>query len=133
MTVVYVDSSALLKRVLIEPQSDALAQALLTHHVEGDLLVSSSLAWVEIWRGLRRLGIADLADTVAKATAGIAEYPVTTQTFLLARMIGTDLLRTLDALHLAAAVSVGAEQVVTYDERLSEAARDVGLAVLAPV
>ena len=133
MTVVYLDSSALLKRVLIEPQSDALTQALKARHGQGDLLVSSSLAWVEIWRGLRRLGIEDVADTVAGATAGIAEYPVTTQTFLLARMIGTDLLRTLDALHLAAAVSVGAEQVVTYDERLSEAARGMGLGVLAPV
>jgi uncharacterized protein len=132
LTVVYVDSSALLKRVLIEPQSDALTQALNTHHGEGDLLVSSSLAWVEIWRGLRRLGIQDLADSVASATAGIAEYPVSAQTFLLARSIGTDLLRTLDALHLAAAVSVGAEQVMTYDERLSEAARGVGLAILTP-
>ena len=133
MTVIYVDSSALLKRVLIEPQSEALTQALRTHHGEGDLLVSSSLAWVEIWRGLRRLGIEDLADTVASTTAGIAEYPVSTQTFLLARTIGTDLLRTLDALHLAAAVSVGAEQVMTYDERLSEAARGLGLTILTPV
>ena len=133
MTVVYLDSSALLKRVLIEPQSDALTQVLKDHHGAGDLLVSSSLAWVEIWRGLRRLGIEDVADTVASATAVIAEYPVAPQTFLLARTIGTDLLRTLDALHLAAAMSVGAEQVVTYDERLAEAARGLGLAVLAPV
>lgn len=132
MTIVYVDSSALLKRVLVEPQSEALADALLAAHVGGDLLASSSLAWVEIWRSLRRLGRTDLADTVGRATSGIAEYPVTPQTFLLARTVGTHLLRTLDALHLGAAVGLGAQQVVTYDERLADAARDLGLAVLAP-
>lgn len=132
MTIVYVDSSALLKRVLVEPQSGAVADGLSAAHARGDLLASSTLAWVEVWRSLRRLSVPDLADTVRQATSGIAEYPVTSQTFLLARTVGTNLLRTLDALHLAAAMGVGAEQLMTYDERLAEAALDLGLAVLTP-
>ena len=132
MTTLYVDSSALLKRALKEPQSDAVAEALATANGRGDLLASSSLAWVEIWRSLRRLAVADLPDVVSRATAGIAEFPVSTPTFLLARTVGTDLLRTLDALHLAAAVALGAQELMTYDERMAEAARGAGFTVLAP-
>ena len=46
----------------------------------------------------------------------------------LARTIGPDALRSLDAIHLATAVAVGADVMFTYDARLAEAARDWGLA-----
>jgi predicted nucleic acid-binding protein len=41
-------------------------------------------------------------------------------------------LRSLDAIHLAAALSLGAEAVLTYDDRLAEAARGLGMTVLSP-
>jgi len=41
-------------------------------------------------------------------------------------------LRTPDALHLAVAVRIGVDAVVTDDARMAQAARDVGLAVRAP-
>lgn len=41
-------------------------------------------------------------------------------------------LRSLDALHLAAAVRIGVDNLITYDARLSDAARDLGIAVGAP-
>lgn len=41
-------------------------------------------------------------------------------------------LRTLDALHLEAAMRLDAEAVLTYDHRLGEAARAAGLDVIAP-
>ncbi|MFT3875839.1 MAG: hypothetical protein QM708_05375 [Propioniciclava sp.] len=41
-------------------------------------------------------------------------------------------LRTLDAPHLDAAVRLDASAILTYDHRLSEAARVLGLDVIAP-
>lgn len=43
-------------------------------------------------------------------------------------------LRSLDAIHLAAALALGSDlgDLVTYDFRMSEAARSLGLAVVAP-
>lgn len=44
------------------------------------------------------------------------------------------MLRTLDAIHLATALRLGSDldAVVTYDNRLAEAARTLGLPVAAP-
>ena len=52
----------------------------------------------------------------------------------LAGTIGPPRLRSLDAIHLASALSIGddPEAFVTYDERLAEAAREAGLNVLMP-
>ena len=43
-------------------------------------------------------------------------------------------IRSLDALHLATAIEVGdgLDAVVTYDARMAETARSLGLAVMAP-
>ena len=41
-------------------------------------------------------------------------------------------LRTLDALHLEAAIRLEVQAVLTYDRRLGDAARDAGLDVIAP-
>ncbi|WP_345784275.1 PIN domain-containing protein [Rathayibacter soli] len=41
-------------------------------------------------------------------------------------------LRSLDALHLAAAIRIGVEHVVTYDARMADSARALGLSVFAP-
>lgn len=53
---------------------------------------------------------------------------------LAAGRLGPDGLRTLDAIHLAAAVAAGAELsgVVTYDDRMASAAKDLGLETVAP-
>jgi hypothetical protein len=50
----------------------------------------------------------------------------------LARRIEPNVLRTLDAIHLATAVLLDVDAVLTYDERLALAARHNGLAVSAP-
>jgi predicted nucleic acid-binding protein len=48
--------------------------------------------------------------------------------------IVVDVLRTLDAIHLATAMALGddLETIATYDERMSEAARLVGLSTVSP-
>ncbi len=49
-----------------------------------------------------------------------------------ARRVGYDELRPLDAIHLASALEIGADSILTYDDRLAESAAAVGLSVLTP-
>lgn len=132
MTVVYVDTSALLKRVIVEADSAAIRRVLREHHAEGALLTASTLAWVEVWRSLRRAGVRHVDATAEAALAGIAEFPLTEDVLRRARRVGPDDLRSLDSIRLASAIAVGAESMLTYDDRLARAAESVGLAVDAP-
>lgn len=132
MTIIYADTSALLKRVLIEPQSDALRKVLRERHEAGDVLASSSLAWLEVYRSLRRLRTTDLELLASSALSGIVEIPLTEAALTQARRVGPETLRSLDAIHLAAAVAVGATSMLTYDDRLGGAANLLGFEVLAP-
>lgn len=132
MTTLYVDSSALLKRVVLEVESSAVRCLLRDRDAAGDLLTTSSLAWLEVWRSLRRAGVADLEATVDSALSGVARFRLNDTVLLRARRVGYDALRLLDAIHLASALAVGADSILTYDERLAESATSVGLGVLAP-
>lgn len=132
MTAVYVDTSALLKRVVIEGESAAVRSLLRDRDAAGDLLTASSLAWLEVWRSLRRAGVAELEATALSALSGIAKFPLTEVLLVRARRVGYDTLRSLDAIHLASALAVGADSILTYDDRLAESAASVGLEVLAP-
>jgi len=128
----YLDTSALLKRVVIEPDSAALRQYLGASQARGDLLASSSLAWVEVWRALRRLEVPDIDEVGELTMSGVAEFEMTETTMRLARRLGPQHLRSLDALHLACAVQLGVQTVVTYDDRMAEAAAIMGFEVAAP-
>jgi uncharacterized protein len=132
VTVLYLDTTALLKRVFIEPESSAVRGLLSERHAARDLLTASSIAWLEVWRALRRASVADVEAAASAALSGVAEFPIDGSTLRRARRVGTDELRSLDAIHLASAIAVGADAMVTYDKRLSGAAAAVGLAVLAP-
>lgn len=132
MTVLYCDSSALVKRVLREAGSDDVAGLLRDRHDAGDLLASSELAWLEVWRTLRRAAANDVGRAVDVALSGIAAVPLDSVVLSRARAVGGDALRSLDAIHLASAVAVGAEELLTYDDHLASAAASVGMPVLAP-
>ena len=131
---VYVDSSALLKRVVDEANSAALIADLQTGVQRGDARVSSSLAWVEVTRALR----ARLSDEVAAfelsdfALSGILEIPIDAEVVALARRLTPRVLRSLDAIHLASALLVDADVVVAYNQRLLAAARDLGFSPSSP-
>jgi uncharacterized protein len=132
---VYLDSSALIKRVLAEPESTALIEAVDLHQQNGALLLSSSLAWIEVARALRsrHLGrISRVAADVEAALSGVAEHPMVPEVVSLARRVTPDVLRSLDAIHLASALLVDADQVLTYDVRLGQACEANGLPVTAP-
>jgi uncharacterized protein len=128
---VYIDSSALLKLVLDEPEHDALVEELSRHADR----VSSILLAIECRRGCRRAGasrrvLARLEEELAAVTLINLDAPV----WKLAGTVGPADLRSLDAIHLATALSLGddPEALVTYDDRLAAAARLSGLAVRQP-
>lgn len=132
---IYVDSSALIKRAVDEPESEALDAALEAYVDADHALVSSSLAWIEVSRALRtRLkGAEDQINAAFDLSlSGVAEWTMTPEVVSLARRIGPVVLRTLDAIHLATAVLLDADRLVSYDDRLNQAARHNGIAVEAP-
>lgn len=135
---VYADSSALIKRSVDEAESDALGDAL-DEYVDADAaIVSSTLAWVEVSRALRsqlnsRTRTEDVInDAIDVALSGVAQHPITSEVVGLARRVPPHVLRTLDALHLATAILLDADLVLTYDERLASACRHNSLSVRAP-
>lgn len=133
---VYLDSSALIKRVIAEPQSDPLEDALEGHAAAADSLVSSSLAWIEVARGVRRRidheSPARLTDAAGDALSGILECPISTPVAALARRLDPAPLRTLDAIHLATAILLDVGLLIAYDERLLAAAEEHGLRTAQP-
>ncbi|TCC40853.1 type II toxin-antitoxin system VapC family toxin [Kribbella speibonae] len=131
---VYFDSSALIKRVVAEEESDDLVDFLDARYEQGDVLASSSLAWVEVSRVVlaRVRTPADAGELIDGAMSGIDERQLTTEVISVARRIEPLILRSPDALHLATAVLIDADLVVTYDERLADACRRNALAVASP-
>jgi uncharacterized protein len=129
----YVDSSALLKHYVDEPDSEA-ADALLG---SDPALITARHTVVEVRRNLARL--LEEADAVAARSAftedlrvfSIVELDeVTCDTAAgIAELTGV---RTLDALHLAAAQRIGGAAVpfLTFDQRQAQAARSLGLTVV---
>ena len=139
---IYADSSALIKRVVEEAESDALLAAL-DDHIASDItydtvVVSSSLAWIEVGRALSSLSDSgansreQLVDAFEVALSGVAERPITADVVSLARRVAPPVLRTLDAIHLATAILLDVDVVLTYDDRLADACRHNGLAVSTP-
>lgn len=128
MAVAYLDTSAIAKLVLDEPGSWAMRR----WFVEAERVTSSRIGVIETRRAANREvhDQAHLDDVIHSlevieldgAIAGAAQT------------IGPPSLRTLDAIHLASALALGPEldAFVTYDDRLADAARGVGLPVVRP-
>ena len=127
MTDLYVDTSALLKRVFIEEESRQVLTILRARSTAGDLVASSELAWVEVARALSRAGVPDADEVLHVACTGVARQPLTTAVLQRAPTIGPASLRSLRAIHLSAAISLGAVEMLTYDRRLAEAAESLGV------
>lgn len=124
----YLDTSAALKLVVEERESDALARAIDRERAD---LVSCWLLETELRRAVQREEVLS-QEIVTGLLDGIGLYQVPASLFREAGLLPGAGLRSLDALHLAAAVRIGVDQVVTYDARMSDSARALGLEVLAP-
>lgn len=127
---VYVETSAAAKLLVEEPESAQLSRYLDELAEEGVALVSSILLETELRRLTVRLDlsqavVSDLLDRIDLVEPDRA-------TFFEAGLLPGRGLRSLDALHIAVAVRVAAESMVAYDVRQSDAARTVGLRVVAP-
>lgn len=129
MRATYLDSSAVVKLVVAEPESSALR----AHLRRRRPLVSSALARTELLRALlpageiavsrgrdvlRRLDLVRINDRILEAAGTLEPAHV----------------RSLDAIHLATAQLLGADlgHVVTYDDRMADAARQLGLKTASP-
>ncbi len=128
---VYVESSALLKLVLPEPERPELVREL----ARWPDRVSSVILEVECRRGVRRAGDPPgLLERLQDELACVTLIRLDDDVRKLAGHIGPRDLRSLDAIHLATALSIGdyPEAFITYDDRLARAARGLKLNVLQP-
>jgi uncharacterized protein len=125
----YLDTSAFLK-LLVDEEHSHEVRSMLERSL--DSVWSSTLLDVEAHRAARRLGVP--ADVVADHLETVTLFALGESTLVDARTVGPDTLRTLDALHLAAALELGAdlEAVVTYDRRLAAGCASVECPVVAP-
>lgn len=129
MRATYLDSSAVVKLVIAEPESAALRQFVRRRRP----LVTSALARTEVLRAVMPAGeaavsrgrdvlhVLDLVrvnDRVLDAAASLMPAEI----------------RSLDAIHLATAQLLGEDlgRVVTYDERMVDAAKQLGLPTASP-
>lgn len=124
----YIDSSAIVKLVVAEPESKALRR----HPSRRQPLVTSALARTEVVRALLPLG----PEAVARGRQvlrGIELLRVNDRVLDEAGGMEPTELRSLDAIHLASARQLGraVREIVTYDKRLGEAARTSGWAVVS--
>jgi len=129
--VIYLDSSALLKLLYEERESAALDEWL---SAQSDVpVVSSELAKVEVVRACRRINPDALPEARA-LLAGLDLIPLTSDVLDEAAGVGDTLLGSLDAIHLASALSIRADvsAFVAYDLRLGDAAAVAGLVSVRP-
>lgn len=125
----FLDSSAVTKLIVAEPESAALVQRL-----AGRILVGSALLVTEVTRAVHR-ALGRSYDDVLAQVLGLIDLVVLDRTVLAAAAeLEPASLRTLDAVHLASALALGhrVESFIGYDERLLDAARAAGLAVERP-
>jgi uncharacterized protein len=126
---VYLDSSALVKLVVSEAESAALAAYLRDHPNR----VSCALARVEVVRAARPHG--DAATRRARELLDrISLLRLDDVLLNAAAEVGGETLRSLDAVHLAAARALGPSltEIITYDDRMARAAKSIDLVVGAP-
>jgi predicted nucleic acid-binding protein len=126
---IYLDSSAIVKLVVREPESAALRRYLRRRRP----LISSALARTEVARALLPLG----SDVVARGQDVLARIDLARVNDRVLTAAGSMLpenIRSLDAIHLVTAQQLGVAlmRIVTYDDRMARGARALGLPVAAP-
>jgi len=127
----YLDSSAIVKLIAVEPESAALVEWLRT----GGPAIASAIAKVEVQRAVNRLPTSQtMFERATDVLDRIALIKIDDAILHQAALLRPAELRSLDAVHLATALSVREHlgAFVVYDRRLAEAAEVLGLTVASP-
>jgi hypothetical protein len=126
----YIDTSALAKLIVAEPETPALQS---WFSAEDRDPVSCDLARTELFRAVRRVA-PDRVSRARDVLDSITLIALPSALFEHAARLEPSSLRTLDAIHLAAALDLGddLDVLVTYDDRLAESATANGVRVLTP-
>ena len=126
--IAYLDSSAIVKLVVEEPETEALGRTL----EAWSELATSRVARVEVPRALAAKGEAAV-EAGREVIDALLLVPLDDVVLDVAAALGPPVLRSLDAVHLASAISLGDDLgvLITYGERMLAAAGPVGVEVLA--
>lgn len=126
---VFVDSSAVTKLVVAEPESAALVGRL-----AGRVLVGSALLVTEVTRAVRRAVGRGHDDVLAQVLELIDLVVIDRSLLAAAGDLHPVALRSLDAVHLASALALDdrISAFISYDDRLEQAAAAAGLPTERP-
>ncbi len=126
----YLDASAVAKLVVAEPETAALER----YCTAADGLLTSQLGALETRRAAGRAGERRVVQRVEEVLECFVLLDVTQHILLQSASLAPSSLRTLDAMHLATALTLDLPDLVfvTYDKRLADAARAAGLVVTQP-
>jgi predicted nucleic acid-binding protein len=127
--VIYLDASALVTRIVGRQYAPELHEFL--HAIPGLPLGTSTIGFVETVRTLDRIG--DYPQAMRDLVQNITEILVTEEVRDLAALLPASV-RTLDAVHIASAQVIGSSlhTLVSYDKRMLDVARSIGLPTAAP-
>lgn len=137
MNLLYVDSSAMVKRLVDEPESAAFERFLADRLARGDVFVSSSVMTVELHRFAFRQDIP--STNVTTVVRNVSKVAVSQSIFDTASNLKHHV-KTLDAIHLATALALkdddmddgeDAVSLVTYDAAMARTAGRLDIDVLA--
>jgi len=125
---VYIDTSAFVKLCWREQESDVLRA-----HLGGRPLISSIVLHIEALRAALRRSPADVA-VAQNRLRRVSRLDIGAATMSLASTMLPPEVRSLDAIHIAAAKLLDADldELVTYDDRMRQAAIAQGLSVSSP-
>ena len=124
----YIDASAFVKLIVEEKETQALLKSLPPSLISGEILT------VEVMRTT----VHSDAETIAfarKLLARINFMPISSEVISIASLFGAHIKsKTLDAIHLAAALSIGStiDGIITYDKTMIADAKLLGIPVLSP-
>lgn len=111
-----------MKLIAIEPESPALRTYLSTHTDQG--WFTAALTRAELIRAASRTGERSAVEHARTILASLDLVALSDRLLDTATTLAPPSLRTLDAIHLAAAMTAGArlDAVITYDDRMAIAA-----------